>query len=156
MIGEISILVCHDVFILTFCFIFIPIHRSFNPLLRRFDSFWLSFADKMTIEIYNFVSLIVKVILLKLASLFSLPFADKAQRLVYLSFNSTLHLINVLSSDLHKLLRYFNGTVVAVFFKIPFAHSGSVFSNNLDLYLKDLTALLSSMLVLKLFFSSLE
>ena len=110
----------------------------------------------MTIEIYNFVSLIVKVILLKLASLFSLPFADKAQRLVYLSFNSTLHLINVLSSDLHKLLRYFNGTVIAVSFKIPFAHSGSVFSNNLDLYLKDLTALLSSMLVLKLFFSSLE
>ena len=43
-----------------------------NPLLRSFDSFWLSFADKVTTGKYNFVSLIVKIIS-ELGSLTSLP-----------------------------------------------------------------------------------
>ena len=56
-----------------------------NPLLRRFDSFWLSLADKVTTGTYIFVSLMVKIILLTLASsliLFLLPDADKMQYLV--------------------------------------------------------------------------
>ena len=51
-----------------------------NPLLRSFDNLWLSLAYKVTPETYNFVSLIVKIILL--ASLspltsFSVPAPDK-------------------------------------------------------------------------------
>ena len=41
-----------------------------SPLLRSFDRFLLSFADKVTAETYWFVSLIVKIIL-ELASSFS-------------------------------------------------------------------------------------
>ena len=44
-----------------------------NPLLKAFDSFWLSFADKVTTWTYNFVSLIVKVILPGLPLVLSLP-----------------------------------------------------------------------------------
>ena len=53
--------------------------------------------------------LIVKIILLGSASVLSLPFPDKAQLFNHLSFNSTLQLINGISSDLQKSLRYFNG-----------------------------------------------
>ena len=75
-----------------------------DPLLRRFHSFWLSFAHKVTTGSNNFVSLIVKIILLELASSLSAPVTDKTQYFVHLSFNSTLQLINVISSDLQKLL----------------------------------------------------
>ena len=51
----------------------------------------------------------------------SLPSADKAPRFFHLSFNSTLQLIKGISSDLQKLLRYFNGAAIVVLFKIPFA-----------------------------------
>ena len=40
------------------------------------------------------MSLIVKIIALELVSSLSLPFADKTQWFVYLSFNSNLQLIN--------------------------------------------------------------
>ena len=50
---------------------FIPIHWSFSPLLRRFDSFQLSFADKVMRETYSFASLIVKMILSGLVSVAS-------------------------------------------------------------------------------------
>ena len=75
-----------------------------NPLLKSFDSFWLFFADKVTTWTYSFLSLIVKILLLDLASSFSLPIADKTQWFVHLSFNSTFQLINGISSDLQKLL----------------------------------------------------
>ena len=75
------------------------------------------------------MSLVVKVIL-RLAFILSLPAADK-------SFNSVLQLINGSSSDLQKLLKYFNDTAVAVFFRILLAWFGlgsaSVFPNNLAL-----------------------
>ena len=44
-----------------------------NHLLRSFGRFSLSFADKVTTGTYNFVSLIVKIILLELVSSLSLP-----------------------------------------------------------------------------------
>ena len=65
-----------------------------NPLLRSFESFWLSFTDKVKKGTYNFASLIVKVILLELASALSTPATAKTQCFVYLSFNPTLQLTN--------------------------------------------------------------
>ena len=49
---------------------------------------------------------------MKLISL-SIPSAEKTQYFVHLSFNSTLQLINDISSELQKLLKYFNGTAIA-------------------------------------------
>ena len=87
--------------------------------------------------------------LLESALLFSTPAATKAQCLVHLIFNSTLQLINGISSDHQKLLRYFNGTVMAVFFRIPLLPSATVFPNNLALYLKDLKALVLAIIAFK-------
>ena len=49
---------------------------------------------------------------------------DKTQWFVHLSFGSTLELINDILSDIQKLLRYFNGTAIAVFFIITLAWFG--------------------------------
>ena len=94
------------------------------------------------------MSLIVKVTLLEFV--LSTPAADKAQYFVHLSFNCTLQLINGVSSDLQKLLKYFNGTAIIAFPKTPFVPSETVFSNNLDLYLKDLKLSSLAMSALKL------
>ena len=77
----------------------------------------MSLADKVTTGTYNFVSLIVKIILALIFSstLLSLPAADKTQYFVYLSFNSTLQLINEISSNLEKLIKYFNGAAIVSF-----------------------------------------
>ena len=143
------------IFILTVLYSFQQTNIS-NPLLRSFDSFWLSLADKVTTGTYNFVSLIVKIILQELALALSAPAADKTQYFVHLRFNTTLQLINGILRDLQKLLKYFNSAVIAAFFKIPFVPSTSVFSNNLSLYSKDLKLLLLAISTLKLVPSSLE
>ena len=77
----------------------------------------------MTTVTYNFVSLIVKIISLEsaLALSFSLSSTDEIHCYVHLSFNSTLKLINGISNDLQKLLRFFNGTKIVAFFRIPLA-----------------------------------
>ena len=84
----------------------------------------------------------VKVILSILTFVLSLPAADKTQYSAHLSFTSTLQLINSISSDILKLLKYFNGTASFVFFRISLAWFGLdwafVFANNLVLYSKDL------------------
>ena len=67
------------------------------------------------------MSFIVKIISLILSLVLSLPPAAKRQCFAHLSFNSALQLINGISTDLQKLLRYFNGTTIAAFFRIPFA-----------------------------------
>ena len=89
----------------------------------------------------------------------SVPAADKTQYFAHLSFNSILQLINRVSSDLQKLLRYFNGTVIVASFRIPLAWFGAawatLFSNNLASYLKDLKLSVFSIL-LKLVVSFLE
>ena len=79
----------------------------------------MSLADKVTTGTYNFLSLIVKIIL----SL--LPAADKTQCFVHISFNSTLQLINGISSDLQKSMKYCNGIAIAAFFKIPLTAFGA-------------------------------
>ena len=71
------------------------------------------------------MSLIVKMILLGLSFVLSLPAADKTQYFVHLSFNSILQLINGISSDLQKLLKYFNGTAIIAFFRILLALFGA-------------------------------
>ena len=85
-------------------------------------------------------------LLLLLSLSFSLAVADKAQYFVHLSFNSTLQLINHSSSDLQKLLKYFNVTAIVTFFRIPLAAVAglaTVFPYNFVLYLKDLKLLLA-------------
>ena len=87
----------------------------------------------MTTRTYSLMSLIVKMLLLEPALLFSTPAAAKTQCFVHLSFNSTLHLINGISSDGQKLLTYLNGTTIAAFFRIELFQSATVFFNNLTL-----------------------
>ena len=124
---------------------------------RSFDSFLLSLADKVTIETYHFVFLIVKIILSESQlSTLSAQAADRIQYFVQLSFNSTLQLLKGILSDLQKLLKYFNGTAIIAFFKISFASSASVFCNNLALYLKDLKSSVFTISKLKLVVSSFE
>ena len=77
-----------------------------------------------------------------LALVLILPFEAKIQYFVHFIFNSTLQLISGISSDLHKLLWYFNGTAIVVFFDIPLFQSALVFPNNLALYLKDLKSII--------------
>ena len=99
--------------------------------------------------------MIVKIILLRLSLALSMSFADKTQYFVHLSFNSILQLINDISRDHQKLLKYFNGTAIVGFFRIPLPWFGvglvTLVSNNLALYLKDLKSSL-----VKLVASSLE
>ena len=59
----------------------------------------------MTTGTNNFVSLIVQITLLELASVLSAPDADQKAWFVNLRFNATLELINYISSDLQKILR---------------------------------------------------
>ena len=54
-----------------------PCNDHSNPLLRSFDSFWLFFADYVTTGTYNFVPLIVKIILLKSPLTLSTPVVAK-------------------------------------------------------------------------------
>ena len=85
----------------------------------------------MTGGTHNSVYWIVKLLLLGLP-LLSLPAAA-----VHLSFNSTLQLINGILSDLQNLLKYFNGTAIVQFFRVPLVRFGkdwaTVFYNNLAL-----------------------
>ena len=104
-------------------------------MLRCSESFWLSFFDNVTIGTINFVSFILKLILLELASSL-LTLVAKTQCFVNLSFNSPLQIINSISSELQKLLRHFNDYDFVAFFRIPFAAAG--FPINLVLNLKDL------------------
>ena len=82
---------------------------------------------------------------IRIAFVLSLPAADKTQYFVHLSFNYTLQWINGISNDFQKLLKYFNGTAIATFFRIPLAWFrlgwATVFPNNLAWYLKDLKLL---------------
>ena len=109
---------------------------------------WLSFVDEVTTWTYKFVSLIVKLILLRLTSLLSAPAAPKI--IIHFSSNSTLQLINI-----QNLLRYLEATAAKIL-KIPFDLSTSVLPNNASLNLKDLKLLLFTISALKLSYSSLE
>ena len=111
------------------------------------------FALITLLQEHSFVSFVVKIILLGLAFLLSAPAADKTKYFSYLSFNSTVWLINGILSDFQK---YLNCTAGFSFFRILFATSASVCSNSLVLYLNDLKLLSLVMSALKLVASSLE
>ena len=49
--------------------------------------------------------------------------------------------MNGISSDLQRLFKFFNGTAIVEFFKIPFTPSANVFPNNFALILTDLKLL---------------
>ena len=108
------------------------------------------------------MSLIVKIILLPLLLSLTLPLAlvalaaDKTQYFLHLSFDSTLQLINGISSDLQKLLKYLKGKAIAEIFKFLFALSAAVFSDNLALYLNHLKFSSLAISALKSVTSSLE
>ena len=93
----------------------------------------------MAIGTYNFVSLTMKIILLGLIFVLSLPAEEKTQHFVHLSFNSTFQWINDISSDLQKLLKYFEDTAIVAFFRILLAWfevaRATVFPNKLVLSL---------------------
>ena len=76
-----------------------------NPWLKNFASLWLPFTDKVTTGLYNFLSLILKIIFLELASAFLTPVAAKTHCFVHLSFNLTFQLTNGISRELPKLVR---------------------------------------------------
>ena len=134
-----------------------------NLLLRNFESVWLSFTDKVTTGTYNFVSFLVKIILLELApSLSLLPTSatGKTQCFFHLSFDSTLQLMNDISGDCQKLHRYFDSTAIVTFLKIPLVWFGAgcviVGPSKLVLYLKDFKFSLFSISLLKLVVWSLQ
>ena len=90
------------------------------------------------------MSFIVKIILLRLSLVLSLPAAGKTQYLIHVNFHSILQLINGVSNDLEKFLKYFNGTEIVAFFRIPLALFG------------DLKLAAFPILLLKLFASSFK
>ena len=107
--------------------------KPFAKTIRYFLGFFCWWRDDMNIWTYNFVSLIVKKILLESAPSLSTPVATKTWRFAHLSFNLSLRLINCISKDLRKSWSYLNDTAIAAFFRIDFFPSPTVFSNNLPL-----------------------
>ena len=79
--------------------------------------------------------------LLELASLLSLTPVAKTQCFVHLSFDSTFQLSNGISSDLQKLLRLFNGTVIDAVFRTSFAATALPINVS---FMKDLKSLIFS------------
>ena len=98
----------------------------------------MSVADKVATGTYNFAFLTVKIILSALITVLTAPAADKTQYFVHLTFNSKLQLINGISSEFQKLLKYFNSITTVAFLKIPFPPSVTVFPNNVALHSTDL------------------
>ena len=60
-----------------------------NPLLRNFDRFLSSFADRVMTRTYSFLSLIVKIILLESVPSFLTPVQAETKCFVHLSINSS-------------------------------------------------------------------
>ena len=97
----------------------------------------------MTTETYDFVSLVVKMILLRPKSVLSRQSVAKTQCFGHLSVNFTSQLINGISSNHQKLLRYFKSSAIVSFSRITLETVSPI---NVVLYLKDLT-LLSSFVI---------
>ena len=88
-----------------------------KPSAKMIGEVLTDFANNVATGTLNFVSLIVKIIILKLASKLS-ALVNEKKKLVQLSFNSNLQVIDDISSDLQELPKYFNGRAIIVFFKI--------------------------------------
>ena len=78
------LLIC-CIFVITFCFMLIPIHLSLESYAKEF-----SFAYKEMTRTYNYVSFMSKVRLLESALLSSTLAGAKTKCLVHLIFSSTL------------------------------------------------------------------
>ena len=89
-----------------------------NPFISNFDNLALSSVDIVTTGTESFALVIVKV---------EFPTKlDRTQFGFHVNESSTLQLINGISNDLQKLLKYFSGTTILT----PF-----LFVIKLDLYL---------------------
>ena len=97
------------------------------------------------------MSLIVTKILLGLASVLSTRPVDKTE---YFKFQFDFAINNGISSDLQKLLRYFNSPAIADFSRMSFA--ASVLPTNLVLCSNNLKVSSSAISTLELVASSLE
>ena len=82
----------------------------------------MSLVDKVTTATSNFMTLIVKIVLLELVFALSAKAEDKMQYFVHLSYISTLQLINGISSDPQKLFIYFKSTATVAFSDFPLLH----------------------------------
>ena len=82
------------------------------------------------------MSFIVKIILSVLALSSSAPAVDET---IVCPFNVLFYspITNCISSDLQKLLKYFNGTEVVAFLRTPFVSTALLFPNRLTLYSKN-------------------
>ena len=90
----------------------------------------MSLVDKVSRGTYHLASIIV--------NFAESPELDKVQSSIQFNLRRLLQLINYISSDLQKLLRYFNGTTILVFFKKLFPSAASaVFPTRVALYLND-------------------
>ena len=89
---------------------------------NNFDNFTLSFADKVTIGTWSFASVILKVALSAPVASALAPIAAEVntQFSIYLNESSILQLINGVSNDLQKLLKYFSGIAIFALFFLPF------------------------------------
>ena len=93
-----------------------------------FTNFTLSSADKVTTGTYSFTSFIFKVAPFALIALASVPIAAvvNTQFSIHINESSILQLINGISNDLQKLLKYFSGTAIFIPFFVPFASVSAV------------------------------
>ena len=111
-------------------------------MLNSFDNFALSSADKVTIGTHNFVSVVLKNALSEpVASAFAPTGAEvNTQISIHPNESSILQLINGVSNDLQKLLKYFRGKAIFIlfFFVVPFI---SVLPIRFALYLNELALL---------------
>ena len=91
----------------------------------------LSLVDKVTIGKFNLASVI--------SNLSESPELDKMHPSIQFKSSCIFQLINGISSDLQKLLKYFNGTTVFVFFTELFVllTTFAVVPKRADLYLND-------------------
>ena len=82
--------------------------------------------------------------LLNIGSILSSAPISKTQWFIHLRCNLNLQLRNDISKDFKRFLRYFNGTVIVVFFKLSFDTSDLMFPNNLAFLMKNLKLLPST------------
>ena len=98
-----------------------------NPSSNSFTNFTLSLLDKVRIGPYNFVYVILNVVS---------AIVDITQSLLQFNSRWILQLINGISKDLQKLLKYFSGIAIFTFLNTPLSAAVSGFKK-LDLHLKD-------------------
>ena len=84
--------------------------------------------------------LLLKIMLLELVSGFSIQAAAKRQWFVHLEFDSNLQLINDISSDLQKLIKFFNGAAIFTYSELEQISLPPL--NNLVLHLEDIKTLI--------------